>query len=177
VKESCYYIDYQGVRIISLNSNEKQEEQSQWLRDLLSHNPQKWTIITFHHPIFSPAMGRDNPELRNLWKPLFDEFKVDLVLTGHDHTYARTHSEGSAYIVSVSGPKLYDLDKQEWMHRSAEKIQLYQIIRIDSDKLAYEAYTAAGRLYDKFTLKKQENGKNLLMEEISDATMSSGSFR
>ena len=171
VKESCYYIDYQGVRIISLNSNEKQEEQEQWLRDLLSHNPQKWTIVTFHHPIFSPKAGRDNPELRSLWKPLFDEFKVDLVLTGHDHTYARTHSEGTAYIVSVSGPKLYQLDKQEWMHRSAEKIQLYQIIRIDSGELTYEAYTATGRLYDKFMLKKQEGATNLLTEAISDTTM------
>lgn len=172
VKESCYYIDYQGVRIISLNSNEKEKEQEQWLRDLLSHNPQKWTIITFHHPIFSPKAGRDNEELRNLWKPLFDEFKVDLVLTGHDHTYARTHSEGIAYIVSVSGSKFYDLDKQEWMHRSAEKIQLYQIIRIDSGELVYEAYTATGKLYDKFTLTKQEGGKNLLTEAISDTTMS-----
>lgn len=171
VKESCYYIDYQGVRIISLISNEKQEEQEQWLRDLLSHNPQKWTIVTFHHPIFSPKAGRDNPELRSLWKPLFDEFKVDLVLTGHDHTYARTHSEGTAYIVSVSGPKLYHLDKQEWMHRSAEKIQLYQIIRINSGELTYEAYTATGRLYDKFMLKKQEGATNLLTEAISDTTM------
>ena len=166
VKESCYYIDYQGVRIVSLNSNEKQEEQARWLRDLLSHNPQRWTIITFHHPVFSPEAGRDNPELRGLWKPLFDEFKVDLVLTGHDHTYASTHSEGTAYIVSVSGPKLYRLNKQEWMHRSAEKIQLYQIIRIDSGELTYEAYTAAGRLYDKFTLTKQEGGKNNLMVGI-----------
>lgn len=171
VKESCYYIDYQGVRIISLNSNEKQEEQEQWLRDLLSHNPQKWTIVTFHHPIFSPKAGRDNEELRSLWKPVLDEFKVDLVLTGHDHTYARTHSEGTAYIVSVSGPKLYQLDKQEWMHRSAEKIQLYQIIRIDSGELTYEAYTATGRLYDKFMLKKQEGATNLLTEAISDTTM------
>ncbi|WP_352423337.1 metallophosphoesterase family protein [Proteiniphilum sp.] len=172
VKESCYYIDYQGVRIVSLNSNEKEEEQLEWLREVLSNNPHKWTIITFHHPVFSPTLGRDNPELRSLWKPVLDEFKVDLVLTGHDHTYARTHSEGTAYIVSVSGPKLYHLDKQEWMHRSAEKIQLYQIIRIDSGELTYEAYTATGRLYDKFTLKKQEGGKNNLMEEITDTIMS-----
>ena len=171
VKESCYYIDYQGVRIVSLNSNEKEEEQLEWLREVLSNNPHKWTIITFHHPVFSPTLGRDNPELRSLWKPVLDEFKVDLVLTGHDHTYARTHSEGTAYIVSVSGPKLYQLDKQEWMHRSAEKIQLYQIIRIDSGELTYEAYTATGRLYDKFMLKKQEGATNLLTEAISDTTM------
>lgn len=170
VEESCYYIDYQGVRVISLNSNEKQEEQLVWLRKVLSDNPQKWTVITFHHPIFSPTLGRDNPKLRNLWKPVLDEFQVDLVLTGHDHTYARTHSEGTAYIVSVSGPKLYHLDKQDWMHQSGERKQLYQIIHVDSDELTYESYTATGKLFDKFFLKKRKDDKNLLVEEITDAT-------
>lgn len=172
VKESCYYIDYQGVRIISLNSNEKEKEQAQWLRDVLSSNPQKWTIITFHHPVFSPAQGRDNEELRNLWKPLFDDFKVDLVLTGHDHTYARTHSEGTAYIVSVSGSKSYPLERQEWMHRAAERTQLYQIIRVNSGILTYKAYTATGKLYDKFTLKKRKDEKNLLVEALPEENIS-----
>jgi hypothetical protein len=54
------------------------------------------------------------------------------------------------------------------MHRSAGKIQLYQIIRIDSGELVYEAYAATG----KFTFKTREGGKNLLMGEISDAIMS-----
>lgn len=168
VKESCYYIDYQGVRIISLNSNEKQEEQKQWLEKVLSRNPQRWTIVTFHHPIFSPAILRDNKALRNLWKPLFDAYNVDLVLTGHDHTYARTHAEGTAYVVSVSGSKFYKLNKQAWMHRSAVETQLYQVIRIDADVLTLETYTATGRLFDKFELNKQESGKNLLQEHFKD---------
>lgn len=171
VKESCYYIDYQGVRIISLNSNEKQEEQKQWLEEVLSHNPQLWTIITFHHPIYSSAVLRDNEALRDLWKPLFEKHKVDLVLTGHDHTYARTHSEGTAYMVSVSGSKFYKLDKQKWMHRSAAEIQLYQIIRVNADLLTLETYTATGRLYDKFELEKQEGERNLLRAYFTDATI------
>ena len=28
--------------------------------------------------------------MRQLWKPILDQFKVDLVLSGHDHTYSRT---------------------------------------------------------------------------------------
>ena len=35
--------------------------------------------------IFSGS-DRDNKELRELWKPILDEYKVDLVLSGHDHT-------------------------------------------------------------------------------------------
>jgi hypothetical protein len=111
--ESVYYIDYQGVRFISLNSSEKQEAQVSWLRDVLQNNPNRWTLITFHHPIFSPARNRDNPELRRLWKPVFDEFKVDLIMNGHDHTYARSGDvsalgKGGIYNVADGFNQVYD---------------------------------------------------------------------
>ena len=97
LEETVYSIDYQGTRIISLNSNERQQDQVPWLEEVLRDNPNRWTILTFHHPIYSPKVGRDNPELRNLWQPIFDKYRVDLVLQGHDHTYARskfmTHTE------------------------------------------------------------------------------------
>lgn len=183
--ETTYYIDYQGVRIISLNSNDAQKAQIPWLRTVLQNNPNQWTILTFHHPIFSPAVERDNPELRELWKPVFDEFKVDLVLNGHDHAYARTGDVGdiaksahvpsgyqqaydpkigTVYVVSVSGPKMYDVTKATYAKRVAEKMQLYQIIEIDGATLKYSAYTTTGELYDAFMLEKRKGKPNLLRE-------------
>ena len=87
LKESVYYIDYQNVRIVSLNSMEQHEEQAVWLEKVLSENTQKWIVITYHHPLYSGSSGRDNKELRDLWKPIFDKYKVDIALQGHDHTY------------------------------------------------------------------------------------------
>ena len=81
LKETLYYLDYQGVRFISLDSNIEMEIQVDWLRKVLEENDNRWTIITFHHPLYSPASDRDNLEMRQLWKPLLDEFKVDLVLS------------------------------------------------------------------------------------------------
>jgi 3',5'-cyclic AMP phosphodiesterase CpdA len=187
LEETVYHIDYQGVRIISLNSNERQEQQAEWLRRVLQENPQRWTILTFHHPIFSPARDRDNPRLRELWKPIFDEFKVDLVLTGHDHTYARSGSVtgrggtenfptgyqqaydpeiGTVYVVSVSGPKMYGLGDSAWAVRFAEDTQLYQIITVDHDELRFVARTATNQLYDQFSLRKREGQPNLLVEAL-----------
>ncbi|MGH7554086.1 MAG: fibronectin type III domain-containing protein [Longimicrobiales bacterium] len=77
-EESNYYIDYQGTRILVLNSNEQREDQAAWLEKVLADNPQPWTIATFHHPTFSTGQERDNPVLRGLWKPLFDRYGVDL---------------------------------------------------------------------------------------------------
>jgi 3',5'-cyclic AMP phosphodiesterase CpdA len=188
--ETSYFFDYQGARIISLDSNAKQEEQIPWLRETLRSNPHRWSILTFHHPIFSPARNRDNAKLRELWKPVFDEFKVDLVLTGHDHTYARSGDVsgrvavgdtnqpkgynqaydpaiGTVYVVSVSGPKMYDLTPGDrWAVRFAEDTQLFQIITVASDELRFEARTATNRLYDAFTLKKRAGRPNELIEAL-----------
>jgi len=181
LEESVYAIDYQGLRLISLNSNERQAEQVPWLRKALEQKAARWTIVTFHHPLYASAEGRDNTELRNLWQPVLDEYRVDLVLQGHDHTYARsglmTHENvpsgatgrsqaaGTVYVVSVSGPKMYDLERRPFMKRAAEDTQLYQIIRIDGDQLHYQARTATGRLYDGFTLIKRDGRPNQLIEK------------
>jgi hypothetical protein len=71
---------------------------------------------------------------------------------------------GTVYCVSVSGPKLYDLGATEKMVSKAEKMQLYQLVRIDGDRLHYESRTATGELHDEFELRKQANGKNALVE-------------
>jgi 3',5'-cyclic AMP phosphodiesterase CpdA len=182
--ETVYYIDYQGVRFVSLDSNKSKQSQVAWFRSVLEENPNRWTVVTFHHPVFSPASDRDNPELRNLWKPILDEFKVDLVLSGHDHTYARTGDVdsvdlknipegyeqaydpeiGTVHVVSVSGPKMYKITKGDYAKRSAEDTQLYQIIDIDNNNLRYRAFTATGQLYDEFTLEKRPGQPNLLVE-------------
>ena len=140
--------------------------------------------------MFSPARNRDNPALRAAWKPLLDEFKVDLVLTGHDHTYARSGDVsgkpavvgttntpagynqaydpaiGTVYVVSVSGPKMYDISNDGFAVRTGEDLQLYQIITVDGDELRYTARTATNRLYDAFTLEKRTGQPNRLREQL-----------
>jgi len=187
LEESCYFFDYQGARIVVLNSNEKQADQVAWLRTVLANNPQRWTILTFHHPLFSPARNRDNATLRSLWKPVIDEFKVDLVLTGHDHTYARSGDVGTrnvptgsspvydpaigtVYVVSVSGPKSYALTSTDWAVSTAVETQLYQVISVEPDELRYEAYTALNRLHDAFTLRKRPGQANELVETLRKAS-------
>ena len=150
------------------------------------------TVVTFHHPVYSAKKSRDNPQIRGWWKPAFDKHRVDLVLNGHDHSYARTGFDvpntlspkdtvgtinesagvmaqstkgGTVYVVSVSGPKMYEVDREPYMKRAGQGIQLYQIIHVDGDSLRYEARTATGDLYDAFTLAKRSNGKNELFEQ------------
>lgn len=173
LEESCYYADVQGVRFISLNSNLIEEskefytKQKEWLEKVLANNPNRWTCIVLHHPFYSTDGDRDNPWLRKEFKPLLDRYGVDLVMQGHDHGYGRgmhtipmegNQEPGTMYVVSVSGPKMYDVERKEWMEVMAANTQLYQLITIDGGTLSYKAYTATGELYDAFDLIKR-NGK------------------
>jgi len=190
LKETVYYTDYQDVRIIALNTNRDIDKQLPWLENILKNNPNKWTVVTYHHPLYSASAGRDNSELRSKLKPIFDKYQVDLSLQGHDHSYARgrvTPLEeniidginkrdvtGTVYVVSVSGGKMYNLS-EGWdslgakRDRGAENTQLFQLITVDGDKLSYESYTAIGELYDAFDLIKNKKGANTFVERKNEA--------
>jgi hypothetical protein len=167
LEETAYSIDYQGARFVMLNGNEKLEEQAEWLDRILSDHPQAWTIAAIHQPVYSSARHRDNKRLRRLLAPVFDKHSVDLVLQGHDHNYCRTHKvrngvrvgdheEGTVYITSVSGPKFYPVktEYEGFMAKMGTGRQLFQVIRIDHNRLFYQSLDARGEVYDSFTLEK-----------------------
>lgn len=185
LEETAYYFDYQGVRFVSLNSNEKYIRQRAWLNKVLADHDNRWTIVTHHHPLYAAKPNRDNSLLRRVWQPIYDKHGVDLVLQGHDHSYARSRlmsaknkttgvnyrdsETGAVYVVSVSGPKMYDVKKRPFFARVAEDTQLYQIITVDGDELRYEARTALGDIYDGFTIRKQAGRANELVEHVPDS--------
>lgn len=185
-KENVYYTDYQGMRIITLDTNLRGvalDKQVAWLEEVLTNNPNKWTVLTFHHPIFSTSPGRNNGEVRDKLLPVIEKHSVDLVLQGHDHSYARgmvtNVSEGkkamsekadTVFVVSVSGPKMYDTTTKNWDDNGAEvkkaskDTQHYQMVTVDGNKLSYEARTATGELYDAFDINKTPSGEKQIKE-------------
>ncbi|WP_299367593.1 FN3 domain-containing metallophosphoesterase family protein [Winogradskyella sp.] len=184
--ETVYTVDYQDIRIIVLNSNDELEIQTKHIEEQLKNCTAKWKIITCHHSIFSPAKGRDFQFARENWKPLLDKYNVDLVLNGHDHTYARGHvpmrttdSEntdnlGTIYVTSVSGPKQYELDKAQMkaysaqgyqLDKAAEQTQFFQVITVENNTLTYVAYTTLGEEYDRAVITKDfSTGKKQLSQ-------------
>lgn len=186
--ETVYAHRVQDVLIVGLNSNREVEAQAAWLDKLLEEDDSAWRVLTFHHPIFSSGKGRDNDTGRKLWKPVIDKHSVDLVLQGHDHTYARGHTPvrmskkgggplTTMYVNSVSGPKMYEFMEGGWdvyrsegviLDRKAENTQFFQVIDIDGSNLTYRAYTTDGAVYDAFTLRKSRNGSKRISHEQKD---------
>ena len=105
-------------------------------------------------------------------------------MSGHDHTYSRTGlvdvsnlknvptgyqqaydpEIGTVNVVSVSGPKMYEITKGKYAKTFGENKQLYQIIDIDNDTMRFRAFTATGEIHDEFILKKVPGKPNLLIE-------------
>ena len=173
--ETVYSVEYQDILVLVLNSTGQLEEQTEYIREKLTKTDAKWKIVTNHHSVFSPAEGRDFEYARKVWKPMFEKYGVDLVLNGHDHTYARGHTPVKSqnvnesgifktlYVTSVSGPKQYKLDKDQIKNyeidgyksdKMGEETQFFQVINIDSNKLTYSAYTTLGDLYDRAIITK-----------------------
>ncbi|MFZ5517206.1 MAG: fibronectin type III domain-containing protein [Candidatus Zhuqueibacterota bacterium] len=165
LEESAYFLDYQGVRFVMLNGNEKLEEQAHWLDSLLTENPNRWTIVSIHQTFYSTGKERDHVKMRQLFIPVFDRHHVDLVLQGHDHSYGRTFKlrdgvrvpdsePGTVYVVSVSGPKVYSLNPkfESLMAKLGNNVQLFQVISVEWDRLQFQSFTATGEIYDEFEL-------------------------
>jgi len=69
--------------------------QAVWLKQDLAANTQPWTVVYFHHPPFSKGSHNSDtdPEevsIRQKVVPIFERYKVDLVLCGHSHIYERS---------------------------------------------------------------------------------------
>jgi hypothetical protein len=120
-----------------------------------------------HQPLYAMAKGRDYQEMRAALGPLYEKYGVDLVLLGHDHLYSRSHkvmqgrvvdpsAPGIIYAISVSGPKMYEIDEpnRKLMAKVIDKMQCYQVIEVAPEKLNYVARSADGVVIDGFELRK-----------------------
>jgi acid phosphatase type 7 len=78
-------------RILSLNSevpSSPGSPQGEWLREELLASRPPCTLAYWHRPLFSSGSIGDNPDMRDLWRTLY-ESGVDVVVNGHDHLYER----------------------------------------------------------------------------------------
>ena len=191
--ETVYSISYQGTQILVLNSNREMAPQLSWLEQQLQLPGFKWRVVTFHHPLFSPR-GRKHyePKVRTVLLKLMDQYSVDLVLQGHDHTYLRgqlpvtdlrSNSDKelnfqTLYVTSVSGPKQYKITEGQLEAykkdnfrsiRLATNTQFFQVISVNEEKIDYRAYTASGLLYDRAIIMKDANtGRKQIIQKIPD---------
>ena len=109
--EHWYTFDYGCARFVSINSDAyKAPGHLEWVDATLAaarRDPKiKWIIVLQHHPVYGTSKGRgDNQGLIENVAPIFDKYKVDLVLEGHDHHYERQYPMRANAITSKDKSK------------------------------------------------------------------------
>lgn len=99
VKNSSYYFKYGNALFISLDSEAADHDttyrtnQIKWLNEVTANNPADF-IIAFTHRPFYTGDGRNAGQaqsMRQYFQDIFDNTGVDLVLSGHNHVYAKSY--------------------------------------------------------------------------------------
>jgi len=71
--------------IHSTTCSELQNEQIQWLENILIKNKHKKIIVHGHYPLYTNGDYSDCTELRNILIPFFKKYKINLYICGHEH--------------------------------------------------------------------------------------------
>jgi myo-inositol-hexaphosphate 3-phosphohydrolase len=102
--EAYYSFDYANIHFVCLDSHDTDRSRNgammRWLKEDLAATTQEWIVAFFHHPPYSKgshdsdnradSQGRLH-DMREVFMPVLEDWGVDLVLTGHSHSYERSH--------------------------------------------------------------------------------------
>jgi len=177
-KGHYYAFTISNARFVAFNSNERASEpQHQWLERTLHaarRDPAlRWLIVFAHHPLYGSTQRRGNNEsMIRRFQPLFDRYRVDLVIHGHDHVYERMYpmregravirksnrypqGKGTVYVTcGGGGASLYELapEPTPWTAKR-EKTYCYLKVRVPvHDALRVEAYRIDNTLIEAFEI-------------------------
>jgi 3',5'-cyclic AMP phosphodiesterase CpdA len=144
-----------GLELYLLDSNDVDDAQTAWLRRTLSRSRARWRIAAFHHPAYTCGNYNSHEAVVKRWVPLFERYRVSLVLSAHDHNYQRfAVRRGVRYVVhGGGGRRLYDLKScpPGYPRRMAGREEhgfLYIVIR--GNRLTGWAVSLDGRRTDRF---------------------------
>jgi calcineurin-like phosphoesterase family protein/purple acid phosphatase-like protein/fibronectin type III domain protein len=97
--EAYYSFDYGNVHFICLDSYDTDRSTSgammTWLREDLLSTTQTWIVAFWHHPPYSKGSHDSDSDgtmtqMRQNALPILEQGGVDLVLSGHSHSYERS---------------------------------------------------------------------------------------
>jgi len=153
--------------------------QMEWLKqDLNEHYSYLWKLAADHRPVL------DDTNFLNRWTPEFDTYHLDLVFSGHEHYYERSHpinllqnqnslspesyespENGTIYVVSGGwGAPNYDSPPHWYSTRGPIKDYHFTVVDIyENGALHLQAVNFDGEVIDDLTIQKDvqsqpENG-------------------
>lgn len=164
---STYYFKYNNVLFISLDTESQVPvSQTTWFKEVVMNNPAQYIIVGMHRSFYGSQYESHSYNVRQAWQKTFEEYGVDLVLSGHDHIYARSHllyqnnptedhTKGITYIIGGSGGnKFYRVKEtaKKYYAKYVENTTVANIITVSEDNIAIKLIDLNGNILDTHTI-------------------------
>ena len=153
-----YYYSYGDGLFIVLNTNNYNvAEHEQAIAEAVASDPDAaWRVVTIHQDIYGTGLDHSDTDgmiLRTQLTPIFDEYDIDVVLQGHDHTYSRSkllYGDGQShgtyeFRLNAEGTD-YDWDNA-YNTQTDEQIPLYPAEDDAAGTAAHDAFLADNGCY------------------------------
>jgi len=117
--EAYYSFDYGNIHFINMDSHDSDRSVGgamyNWLQNDLAATTQDWIIAYWHHPPYSKGSHDSDAEgqliqIRQNFLPLLESYGVDLVMSGHSHSYERSKQIHGNYGLSSSFVPSMEID-------------------------------------------------------------------
>ncbi len=108
-EERYFSFDYGDAHFVVMDANPPgiNSTQTNWAAADLAATTRKWKFVFLHQTPYSCANGfasiGSDHTVRNTWGPIFEQYGVDIVFIGHDHSYERSHAVDDYLVGGGSG--------------------------------------------------------------------------
>ncbi len=158
------YYDFKkgNVEFFALDSTYMDPVQLDWLKQELKSSSAAWKICYFHHPLYSDGKyhGPDL-DLRHRIEPIFEQYAVDVVFTGHEHVYERIKPQNGIYyfILGNAGelrPK--GLKFADEAAKGYDSDRCFAMFEITGDQMYFAVISRTGQVIDSGILPRTNKG-------------------
>lgn len=158
--ERFYSVKYATTLVISLDQYTSdigdQSAQVAWLEQTLQDANQdaevRLKLVELHSGPYDSGNHGSSMSARDVLVPLFEQYGVDIVFSGHDHHYERGTVNDVKYVVTGGGGAgLYNVTG-DWWTEVFEMVHHYCILDIHGPRLELTAYRVDGSVLDNFTI-------------------------
>lgn len=152
-----YDYTYGDIHFFVLNTVDFDQTQQKWLRKRLAASNSPWKIVYGHHPVYSSGYHGSSSNLIRDLKPLLEIYRVNLYLSGHDHSYERIEPRGGVhYIVSGGGGAgLYGFLKPLKSSLVRQSVHHFLFFQLHKNTLYLQAVDINGNVIDTAIIKPQ----------------------
>lgn len=184
-----YSYDYGSVHFVVVSSEHnlhKHSQQYKWLKHDLKRVDRcvtPWVVLAMHRPMYVVFPHKSNrivgEHLRRQLEALLNKHRVDLVFSGHVHSYARTcnvlagkctdmRSGGMTHItLGCAGHRLSDVnhDQEDWLVTTYTEFGYGRVTVADGYSLTFEyVRTKDGKVKDSYRLENSRADANMCFE-------------